>query len=271
MRFIDAIIIGIVQGITEFLPVSSSGHLVLAQHLLGVQEPGLTFEVFLHFGTLISIFWVFRHRIVKIVNSFVVLYKKEERSQFTASQDRWFGMLLIIGSIPTAIFYFLLSDYVEQAFMSTSFVGFALLVTGALLWVADILPGGKKPIGKTGIADALLIGSFQGLAVFPGISRSGSTISGALFRGLDRKTAAEYSFLLSVPAILGATLLEIISILRQGSGFGQEWLYYLIGIVTSAVAGIFAITFLIRILVKHKLRYFSVYCWAAGILVLVLL
>lgn len=271
MNYLDAIIIGLVQGITEFLPVSSSGHLVLSQHLLGVKMPGLTFEIFLHFGTLISVFWVFRQRISKIIKSFFVLYKKEERSSFLGNPDRWLGLLLIVGSVPTAIIAFFLSDYVKEAFASIKFVGFALLVTGALLWVADILPGGNKDTKRTGFTDALLIGTFQGLAIFPGISRSGSTISGALFRGLDRRTAAEYSFLLSVPAILGATLLEIVDVVRYGAVMEHDWFYFILGVITSALAGIFAITFLIKLLVKKKLRYFSVYCWAVGILIIIIL
>src|SRR5690606_26767093 len=128
------------------------GHLVLSQHLLGVKMPGLTFEIFLHFGTLISVFWVFRQRISKIIKSFLVLHKKEERSGLLGNPDRWFGILLLVGSVPTAIIAFLLSDYVEEAFASIKFVGLALLVTGALLWVADILPGGNKDIKRTGFA-----------------------------------------------------------------------------------------------------------------------
>lgn len=270
LDYLNALIVGIIQGLTEFLPVSSSGHLVLSQRLLGVEMPGLTFEIFLHFGTLISVFWVFRHRLLEIIRSFFALLKKEEWSRFKTSNDRWFGLLLIIGSVPTAIIAFIIQDHVEQAFNSTFFVGVALLFTGVLLWIADTLPGGKKDIGKTSIFDALLIGTFQGLAVFPGVSRSGSTISGALFRGLDKRTAAEYSFLLSVPAILGATLLEVVSLVKDNQ-IGGDWLFYLIGVVAAAGAGIFAIRFFINLLVKNKLRYFSIYCWLVGVTVIIFL
>ena len=270
IHYINALIVGLVQGLTEFLPVSSSAHLVISQHLLNVQNPGLTFEIFLHFGTLISIFWVFRQRLGKIIMSFVTLVTNNEWSKFTGSGDRWFGLLLIVGSIPTAIIGLMVKDHVEQAFSNLSFVGIALLFTGVLLWIADILPGGKKDIHKTSILDALLIGTFQGLAVFPGISRSGSTISGALFRNMDKKTAAEYSFLLSVPAILGATLLEVRDLLGIDA-VSHDWLFYLLGVVVSAAAGIFAINLFIKLLVKNKLRYFSVYCWIVGILVFILL
>ena len=206
LHYLRAILIGLVQGLTEFLPVSSSGHLVIAERLLNVEMPGLTFEIFLHFGTLISVIWVFRQRLFSLVKSFAALFTRGEWARFAAEGDRWFGLLLVIASVPTAIIAFILKDYVGQAFQNPGFVGAALLFTGALLWVADILPGGKKDIHKTSVWDALLIGTFQGLAIFPGISRSGSTISGALYRGLDKETAAEFSFLLSVPAVLGAAL-----------------------------------------------------------------
>jgi undecaprenyl-diphosphatase len=269
-EYINALIIGLIQGLTEFLPVSSSGHLVLSQHLLGVEMPGVTFEVFLHFGTLISVFWVFRRRLLEIIKGFLALFRKEEWARFKSSDDRWFGLLLILGSIPTAVIAFLLQDYVKQAFDSTLFVGIALLITGLLLWVADILPGGKKDIGQTTVLDALIIGAFQGLAIFPGISRSGSTISGSLYRNLDKKTAAEYSFLLSVPAVLGATLLEVFDLLRNNQ-IETDWFFYLVGVVAAAAAGILAIRFFINLLVKNKLRYFSIYCWLVGILVIILL
>jgi len=272
LHYINAVIIGLIQGLTEFLPVSSSGHLVLFQRLLGVEMPGLTFEIFLHFGTLISVFWVFRQRLLKIIMSFLILFsKKGEWARFASSADRWFGLLLIIGSVPTALIAFIIKDYVEQAFNSLLFVGIALLITGALLWVADILPGGKKDIHKTRIFDALLIGTFQGLAIFPGISRSGSTISGALFRGLDKKTAAEYSFLLSIPAILGATLLEVVGLIKNNTGVEYDLLFYFAGVVAAVAAGIFAINIFLKLLVKNKLRYFSVYCWTVGILIIIFL
>jgi len=271
LSYLQAILIGFIQGLTEFLPVSSSGHLVLAQKLLGVETEGLTFEVLLHFGTLISIFWVFRQRLIDIIKSFLALLRKDEWSRFTSSPDRKFGLLLLAGSVPTALIAFFIKDWVEEAFASVTFVGIALLVTGVLLWIADLLPGGEKDITKTSWIDALIIGSFQGVAVFPGLSRSGSTISGALYRGLDKKTAAEFSFLLSIPAVLGATLLEVVELIKNGFGAEHGMLFYLLGMAAAAGAGILAITFFIKALVKNKLRWFSIYCWAVGIIILILL
>ena len=270
MDYLKAVLLGLIQGLTEFLPVSSSGHLVLAQRLLGIEIPGVTFEVFLHVGTLISVIWVFRERLANIIKSFLVLFKKEEWSRFAASQDRRFGLLLIAASIPTAIIAFLLNDFIEKAFGSTLFVGIALLVTGGLLWVADTLPGGNKDIAKTTALDAILIGVFQGIAIFPGISRSGATISGALFRKLDKRTAAEFSFLLSIPAIVGGALVEVIKISQEAAGAAMGWLFYLLGIVAAAAAGIFAIRFFIRLLVRDRLRIFAVYCWLVGVIVILI-
>jgi undecaprenyl-diphosphatase len=270
MNYLKAVLLGLLQGLTEFLPVSSSGHLVLAQKLLGIEIPGVTFEVFLHVGTLISVIWVFRERIANIIKSFLLLFKKEEWARFADNDDRRFGLFLIAASIPTAIIAFLLNDFIEKAFGSTLFVGIALLITGGLLWVADVLPGGNKDISKTTALDAILIGVFQGVAIFPGISRSGATISGALFRKLDKRTAAEFSFLLSIPAILGGALVEVIKISRDAAGVAMDWLFYLVGIVTAAAAGIFAIRFFIKLLLRDRLRTFAVYCWLVGVFVIII-
>ena len=269
VNLLKAVLLGLVQGLTEFLPVSSSGHLVLAEKLLNVTIPGLTFEVFLHVGTLISVVWVFRKRLAAIIRSFLVLVKKDEWSRFSASEDRRFGLLLITASIPTAIIGFLLHSIVEEAFGSTLFVGIALVLTGGLLWLADALPNGTKSIAKTSILDAVIIGVFQGAAIFPGLSRSGATISGALFRKLDKSKAAEFSFLLSIPAILGGALVELIKIGR-GTPAALNWPYYLAGIVAATVAGIFAIRFFLRLLIKDRLRLFAIYCWVIGALTVII-
>lgn len=268
MEYIKAALIGLIQGLTEFLPVSSSGHLVLAQQALGIEMPGITFEVFLHLGTLLSVFWVFRERIINILKSFLALFRKSEWARFSSSGDRRFGICLIIASIPTAIIAFLLSDWMEKAFDTPLFVGIALAVTGGMLWLADSLPGGNKDIAKTSHLDAVIIGVFQGIAIFPGISRSGATISGALFRKLDKRTAAEFSFLLSIPAILGGALVEVVKVFREGADAAFNWLFYAVGVSVAAIAGIVAIRFFIRLLVRDRLRIFAVYCWIISIIVL---
>ncbi len=269
VEYLYAIVIGIIQGLTEFLPVSSSGHLVLSQHILGLEMPGLTFEVLLHFGTLVSVVWVFWKRIVSIVSSLWSFIHKRNGEKFLADSDRKFALLLIVGSIPAAVVGLLFKDFVESAFAAPRLVGFMLLVTGCLLWVADHLAGGNKTITGVSWLDSIIIGCFQALAIMPGISRSGSTITGALFRGLDKRTAAEYSFLLSIPAIAGATLLELIEVLQTGE-MAASWLFYALGMFAAAIAGVAAIRIFLRVLVKNKLRYFAVYVWIAGLLVIFL-
>lgn len=269
-EYVYAVVIGIIQGLTEFLPVSSSGHLVLSQHLLGLQMPGLTFEVFLHFGTLISVFWVFRERVGKIIASFWVLFTDREWEKFLASPDRRFGLLLLVGTVPAAVVGLLFRDFFEAAFATPRLVGFMLLVTGGLLWLADWLGGGNKDIQRARGWDALVIGTFQALAIMPGISRSGATITGALFRRLDKKTAAEYSFLLSIPAIAGATALELVAVLRGGE-MAADWLFYGLGITAAALAGILAIRVFLRLLVTNRLKIFAIYCWLVALLAIILI
>ncbi len=267
--YLYAILIGIIQGLTEFLPVSSSGHLVLSQHLLGLEMPGLTFEVFLHFGTLVSVVWVFRQRIGSIIASLWDYARDRGRQGFLEDSDRKFALLLIVGSLPAAVLGLLLRGYFESAFAAPRLVGVMLLVTGGLLWLADYLAGGTKKISNVTWLDSLIIGVFQALAIMPGISRAGSTITGALFRNLDKQTAAEYSFLLSIPAIAGATLVELFEITRGGE-MAADWLFYALGVVTAALAGILAIRVFLRVLIKNKLRYFAVYVWIVGLLVILL-
>lgn len=264
MDYLNAVLLGLIQGLTEFLPVSSTGHLVLAKKLLGVDMPGLSFEVFVHVGTLFSVIWVFRHRLWAIIKSFLVLFKKNEWARFSASEDRRFGILLLVASIPTALIAFAFKDIIENAFKSTLFVGIALAFTGGLLWTADKLPAGSKGIDKTTALDAVIIGIFQGVAIFPGISRSGATLSGALFRKLEKRKAAEFSFLLSIPAILGGALVSALEIGKSPESV--DWLFFLVGIVAAAGAGIFAIRFFIKLLVRDRLRPFAFYCWAVALL-----
>lgn len=251
MTLFDSIILGIVQGLTEFLPVSSSGHLVIFQRFLGLEEPGVTLEVLLHFGTLLSIVWVFK-------SDFLQLLKFR-----TDPVQRRFLVLLIIGTAATGVIGFLLRPYVINAFASTMVVGFLLLVTGVILWIINLLTAGRKEIETMENLDAIWIGVFQGLAIFPGISRSGSTILGALWRGLDRATAVRYSFILTVPAILGATLWEARE-LDAGELTGSLILNYAAGMATAFIFGIVAIKVFISLLQKKKFNYFSYYCWIVG-------
>lgn len=251
MSLLDSIILGIVQGLTEFLPVSSSGHLVIFQNILGLDEPGVTLEVLLHFGTLLSILWVFRKDF-------------QELLKFASDPlQRRFLILLIIGTVATGAIALLLHPYIVFAFGSTLVVGFLLLITGVILWIINIIPERGKKVDSMSNLDAVWIGVFQGMAIFPGISRSGSTIFGALWRGLDRATAVKYSFILTAPAILGATLLEARGLYLEGVT-PPVMINYMVGMVVAFIFGVLAIKTFIRLLQNKKFHYFSYYCWAVG-------
>lgn len=256
MSVIKVILLGVVQGLTEFLPVSSSGHLVIFQRIFGIEAAGVTLEVLLHFGTLLAVFWVFRRDFVNLL--------KFPRD----SVQRRFLLMLILGCIPTAIIGYLLGDFIESIFHSTLLTGAALLVTGGILKLLTLLPEGQKDISAMQPGDALWIGLLQGIAVIPGISRSGSTITAALWRGLDRATAVRYSFMLAAPVIFGATLLEIKEIITGGIESAQLW-SYAAGTAAALVAGILAIKIFIRLLQQQKFHYFVYYCWVAGAAVII--
>ena len=258
-----ALILGIVQALTEFLPVSSSGHLILAQAFFGLEEPELAFDLVLHLGTLVAIFIFYRRPLGRLLRELRflpgalagpgrlrVLY--EERPDFR------FGLLIIIGSFPTAVLGLLLKDLVTTRLATVESVGLALLATGVLLR----LIGGRGGTGRDRLTfwDALVIGAVQGLAVTPGLSRSGWTIGAGLWLGLGRETAARYSFLLSVPAILGATVLELRGDMSSHFGAGD----FLAGFLAAAISGCLALTFLTRLLKSGRFAVFAWWCWAVG-------
>lgn len=255
----EALFLGLVQGLTEFLPVSSSGHLVITQFLLGVKEPGIMFEVLVHFGTLCSILWVFFPDIKKLVAA--GLFLNDDRA------SRRMLFLIIMGCIPTGVMGLAFQPFFVGLFSSILTVGIMLLVTGSILWLINWKVPGRKTGENMTVSDALIVGLFQGFAIIPGISRSGSTISAALFRELNRETAIRYSFFLSLPAILGATLLEG----RELLSTGPESIYVtplVLGALTAFISGVFAIRALIRVLNTGNLHYFSYYCWMVGSLVI---
>ncbi|MCL2381636.1 MAG: undecaprenyl-diphosphate phosphatase [Treponema sp.] len=270
----EALILGVVQGITEFLPVSSSGHLVLLDTILGIREPTLAFHTAIHMGTLAAVVSVLRRDIWNLIRNIA----------------QPLTLYLIIGTIPTVIAALLFMDLIEQAFASAAPLGFAFLVTSALLVVSDKLyhrnekPGGlpaklaspaqPRLQSEMNWVDALVIGVFQAVAIVPGISRSGATISAALSRRLDRDFSARFSFLLSIPAILGATVLHLRELgeIARGGIMAAEGtiglLPLLVGTVSAGVVGFFAVRFTIKIVRERSLAGFAVYTGALGILVL---
>lgn len=252
MTLIQAILLGIIQGITEFLPVSSSGHLVLFQKIFGVAEPTLTFGIVVHLGTLAAVFAVFWKDIVSIL-----------RRPFQR-----LTLLLIAGTIPTGIIGVLFKDFFERIFASGRTLGFEFFITGLVLFFADSLSRGYKDVEETSYLDAAFVGLMQGAAILPAVSRSGLTISGALFRNMDRDFAARFSFLLSIPAILGAAVFDMKDVLEAGAE-NLDSVSLGAGFIFAAVFGYISIRYMIGILKKGKMRYFSYYVFALGALILI--
>ncbi|MEW5921069.1 MAG: undecaprenyl-diphosphatase UppP [Bacillota bacterium] len=250
----EAVFLGLLQGLTEFLPVSSSGHLVLVQYFLGVKMPGVTFEVIVHTGTLLSIIWVFWRDVHNLITGITK----------SVQQQKLF-LLLLAGSIPAGLLGLFFAPFFKRIFENPLVVGFMLLLTGCIVWLIGRLERmtGRRSLREMNWGDAFTAGLFQGMAIIPGISRSGSTILGALLRGLDRDAAIRFSFLLALPAIAGATLLELVDWLKTGA-WPEEYLSYLIGAVVAFVSGILAIRVFIRLLCAGRFYYFAYYCWIAG-------
>jgi len=251
-ELIKAILLGLIQGLTEFLPISSTGHLLIGRKLFGLSEAGLFLDTMLHFGTFISIVIVFWDQIKDLL--------KHPLTKM--------GRLLIVGTIPTAVIGLVFEDFFEAISKTGSTVGWEFLITGTILWIADNKKKeGYKNIDKISYKDALLIGTLQGMAIFPALSRSGLTIAGALFRKIDKKEAATYSFLLSLPAILGGVFLQGMNI------FSGEKLLALktVGIIplingtlAAAIAGYIAVKWMLNVIKSGSLKIFSLYVWVVG-------
>jgi undecaprenyl-diphosphatase len=267
--------LGILQGLTEFLPISSSGHLVLGESLLKVKFDDISFEVFLHFGTFLSVVIIFRRTIwgmIKAVGEKAgAVYGGRSRINSleydqTYSNENWnLFCLILLGSVPAGILGILFKEVVEKTFSSPFFVSIMLLFTGSFLFLTKFF---KKAEGKIKFFDALLIGIAQAIAMLPGISRSGLTISTGIFRGIKREKAAEFSFLLSLPAILGATALKLKDVLNEGNPSFNLW-FYLIGMVCAFLFGCLAIKFLLNVIRKGKFEFFGYYCFLIGFLFLI--
>ena len=271
MDVYQSILLGIIQGLTEFLPVSSSGHLVLMQNIFGLTEPELFFDISLHMGTLIAVCFVFFFEIKAILLTLIrlpMLFKTSNGIAALLKENGEIRMaaLIIGGSIPTAIMGILFHEMADQLFGSVWIVGAMLLVTGTLLWLTRRISFEGRVLDQMNSKDALILGLIQGLAIIPGISRSGSTISVALFLKIDRELAGRYSFLLSIPAMLGALIMGLNSEALHGSVSGG---IILVGTITAGFVGYIALRFLLRIVKMGRLYLFAPYCWLAGVLALI--
>ena len=266
MSTFEAVLLGLVQGLTEFLPVSSSGHLVLAKTLLGVPGGGITFEVMVHFGTFLAIVTVFRREIGKLIVSVIggigtLVGRRGIIQRFEADAHLKLALWIGIGSVPAACLGLLFEETVEQAFASPMLVSSALLVTGGIVWSTRYV---KEARGGVGCADAILIGIAQAFAMIPGISRSGSTIVTGLWRKVDRAKAAEFSFLLALPVIFGATLLKLKDVFEAPASSAEGW-SLIVGTATAYGSGYVAIRILLDIVRRGKFDRFAYYCWAVGV------
>lgn len=262
MTSIEAILLGILQGATEFLPVSSSGHLVLAQHVIkDFEQPGVLFDVLLHLGTMVAVMIYFWRDLAGLTSS---LWRRDE----LAKSQHLMILLLIAGSVPTAVIGLLFKDFFIGLFERPGLVCSMLLVTGTLLWAAERLRRDAGPSRQMTYVDALIVGTVQGCAIIPGISRSGSTIAALLMRGIDGETAARFSFLLALPAVFGATVLSLNDL---GKVSGAALLPYAAGTLAALVTGLLCIHLLMGVIRRRRLHWFALYCWLVGGIGLILL
>lgn len=256
MDMIKVIILGLVQGLTEFLPVSSSGHLVLAAEILNFHEEGVAFEVFVHLGTLLSVLIVFRQDVIKMILAPIQYlfsrYKNEETNQYLL----W-DLYILIGTIPAAFIGLSFKSSIEAAFSNILLVILMLAITGTLLFLSRYMP---KKDEKITVLKSFLIGVSQAFAILPGISRSGSTIVTGIFLGIDKENAARFSFLLAIPAILGASVIKLKDLIAMDN-YAVPFSYLILGAVVSFISGYFAILWLLDIVKKGKLEWFALYCY----------
>lgn len=263
MEYFISFLLGLLQGITEFLPISSSGHLVFAEALLGFSPgQGITFEVVIHFGTLCSILVFYREKLAKIINSWGDLLKADSyREQYKQDSNLKLTAFVLLSMIPAGIVGLLFEKEIEQIFMNPEIVSWTFLITAVILMLTYLR---KTFPNHLNFKNTFLVGIAQAIAITPGISRSGSTISTALYLGVKRKEAADFSFLMVIPVIAGAMLLELGEIIS--TGLTPSLLIHLtIGFITAFVSGYFALKFLIKVLKSKGIWPFGWYCLALGV------
>lgn len=267
MNAIQAILLGLLQGLTEFIPVSSSGHLVLAQHFFGIQAASdISFEIFLHLGTLLAVLLFFYKQIGDLTVS-MFSYGKNIKAE-SHRQNRTMVLYLVLATFATGAFYLVFEPYLKSAYDNPMIVAFMLIITGLLVFASDYMKNSSIPASNIGIVKSLLIGLAQGVAIMPGISRSGTTIAASLFCGMKRKDAAHFSFLLSIPAILAANVSEFEAIIHLESA---QLLNYILGFVAAFASGYMVIAFLIRMIQRGSLKYFAFYCWFISLVSILLM
>ena len=270
MSYFEAVILGLVQGLAEFLPISSSGHLALLQQWFGIDENKvLLFAVLLHVGTLISVFVVYWKDIWELIVELCLTIRDLVTGKGLRLEERpvrKLGVMIIVATIPTAIIGLLFNDLFDKLYTSVLPIGICLIITGFLLVIAERMGASNRGIEQMNFRNALFIGPVQGIAICPGISRSGSTLFGSLICNLDRKFAVKFVFLISIPSILGSAVMEAPAALESGFDMAQLG-PVLVGMIVAAVSGLIAIKTMIKIVSDKKLNYFSYYVWALGLIV----
>ncbi len=285
MKLFEAIILGLVQGLAEFLPISSSGHLAIMKELFGLDDVGLTFDLLLHLGTLVAVFIAFYKDIWELivegigivvdccVNISLFIKKKMGREvtyrKVVSTPYRRFVMLIIVSTIPTGIMGLIFKNIFNLDNPLLIVPGISLMLTGCILLLADLMPTGKITPKDATYKQAAFIGIGQGFATLPGLSRSGTTIACCLASGFDKKFAVKYSFIMSIPAILGANLLEIKDLAGQHLGSG-ELINYIVGMIVAGVSGYICIKTMLVVVRKKKFKYFAYYCLGMGALAVIL-
>ena len=281
MTFIQSVFLGIIQGITEFLPVSSSGHLSILRNLFGIQtDGGLLFDVMVHLGTVIAICVVFRRDVLRMIgetirmvsdiwaNGSVLIHNKKEKDarrykKILHNNYRRFVVMVLCATIPTAVIGYAARDLVTLASDSLLAPGIGLILTAVFLIIADVSENGKKIPKDISFTNSFLVGIAQGISTLPGLSRSGTTIAACLISGYDKRFAVKYSFIMAIPAILGAACLEIGQVFSSRISLSQFFIY-LAGAVTAGVVGYFSCRKMLTIVRKKKFRGFAIYCLILG-------
>jgi undecaprenyl-diphosphatase len=271
MTFTESVILGLAQGLSEFLPISSSGHLALLEYFFGIDEDRvLFFAAALHLGTLFSIFFVYYKEIWALLRELCALFADICRGRgprVNVNETRRLGFMILVATLPTALVGLLLRDIFSALYGSIVAVGVGLLITGSMMFVSERMARGDSGVTGMGFRHAFLVGVLQSIALCPGISRSGATITGGLVSGMKRELAVRFAFLISIPSVLGAILLEAPE--AFGAGVGDATLPSLgVGVAVSMLAGFFAIKTMIRVVSIGRLRYFSFYTWALGAVVI---
>ncbi len=257
MNTLISIILGLIQGLTEFLPVSSSGHLVLAEHFLGFQKPGISYETMLHLGSLLAVLIYFRKDIINLCKAIIRFNDK------SLAPERRIILYMILATLVTGIVGLTLKDFFERLFTLPVYAAAFLSLTGVIVFFSDKCEKSEKNAAEMGVKKSLLIGLVQSLAILPGISRSGSTVAASLSLGIKRADAARFSFLLSIPAILGA---NIVHIKELSSLTSAQILPYTAGTLAAFISGYAVIAWLIKLIKQRKLKIFAYYCWLVSVL-----